>query len=90
VNWAAVWQYAVSGALVSWPVFLAGLWASHRKTREHVDQAVGSAVEQQNAWIRELTDAQTSELERRARQDRHQQGPEPYHRHGDAEHGSSG
>jgi hypothetical protein len=78
LNWTLVLQSVIAGALVSWPVFIAGLVVSHRRTREHVDRVTARQTEQ----IAELTDAQTSEIAG-ALERRHQQGPETYHEHGD-------
>lgn len=58
VNWHAVWQYVIGGAIVSWPPVLAGYWLTWRKTRKHVD----AATERQNLLIEKLTAQQTRDL----------------------------
>lgn len=76
MNWDAILQYAISGALVSWPVFIGGLWAAHVRTKQHIDRATQEQTEQ----IAEMTREQTGELERR----RSRQPGRTYHGHGDA------
>lgn len=81
MNWAAVLQYAVSGAIVSWPVFVAGLVVSHRKTRQHVDRVTAVQTEK----FETLTAEQTWQLEHA---DRGGRAAGRYHGHG--EDGSPG
>lgn len=58
MNWPFIWQQALAGILVSWPVFAAGLWVQHRRTVRHVD----AVTDQQTEIIRRMTNAQTREL----------------------------
>lgn len=58
LDWSTIVQYTISGAIVSWPVFIAGLWFSHRNTQQHVDQV----TEQQTHDVRKITDTQTATL----------------------------
>lgn len=59
MTWHDVLMYALSGAIVSWPVFLAGQFVSHRKIRAHVDRVTAYQTEQ----IAQFTDQQTRQLE---------------------------
>ena len=45
MNWTVVWQSAIASIIASWPLFIAGLWVSHRKMREHVDRALKGSSE---------------------------------------------
>jgi hypothetical protein len=65
----------MSGALVSWPVFIAGILLNRR----HVSRV----TEAQTEKIAELTDAQTEQLRDPGarRPGRHQPGPGGYHGH---------
>lgn len=72
MNWHAVAQYVIGGAIVSWPPVLAGYWLTWRKTRAHVDQRTA----EQNELIEQVTEQQTSALLRARR-------PGGYHEHGD-------
>lgn len=58
LSWTAIFQYAISGAFVSWPAVLFGYWLSHRKTTEHVD----AVTKAQTAKFEKITDEQTSDL----------------------------
>lgn len=71
LNWSLIVQYAISGAIVSWPVFIAGLWIGHRKARQHVDRV----TRQQTFDVKKITDAQTQNLLKGLRP--------PYHEHDD-------
>lgn len=62
LNWSAIVQYAISGALVSWPVFLAGLWIGHRKVRQHVDRVTEQQTDSIASGMRKITDEQTQSL----------------------------
>ena len=61
LDWSAITGYAISGAIVSWPVFIIGLVIGHRKARQHVDQV----TEQQTSAVRKITENQTTSLVRR-------------------------
>ena len=56
------WLQVLAEALASLPVFLIGLWFSHRKLRQHVDRVTAVQTED----IAGITADQTEELERRA------------------------
>lgn len=53
------WLQVLAEALASLPVFLVGLWISHRKLREHVDKVTRT----QTGDFEEITAAQTAQLE---------------------------
>lgn len=77
MNWNAVWQYVIGGAIVSWPGVIAGFWMTWRKTRNHVD----ARTEQQNELIERLTADQTAAL--LAARNRHPGPGQSYHGHGE-------
>ena len=58
MNWWAVLQYVIGGAVVSWPGVAAGLWLAVRKTKAHVD----ASTAEQTGRIEQITDAQTRTL----------------------------
>ena len=58
MSWDQVWELTLSGALVSWPVFIAGLFVSHRKLTRHVDKKLS----QQTGQLVNVTDQQTETL----------------------------
>lgn len=58
MHWSSVLGYAISGAIVSWPVFIAGQVLSHRKLRAHID----TKTRQQTGQLVNLTDQQTETL----------------------------
>lgn len=58
MSWGDIWGYALSGAIVSWPVFIAGQVISHRKLRQHVDNKLA----QQTGQLVNVTDQQTETL----------------------------
>lgn len=69
LDWTEITQTVIAGAAVSWPVFAAGIWISHRRIREHVDDVTGD----QTGQLKKITDQQTGIL-------LHRLGPE-YHGH---------
>jgi hypothetical protein len=73
LDWSAIVEYAVSGAIVSWPVFVIGLVASHRRAVRRLDQVTS----RQTGELRQITDDQTGELLSRLPGDR----LDPYHQH---------
>lgn len=80
MNWGAVLPYVVSGAAVSWPVFIAGLITSNRRIRRHVNDVTG----QQTAAIEEITRKQTEQIKSgQLRPGRPDGGPGQYHGHDD-------
>jgi hypothetical protein len=60
VSGPVFWTQVLAEVLASCPVFLAGLWVSHRKLKTHVDRK----TDQQTGDIKTITDQQTAELER--------------------------
>jgi len=58
LDWTLIVQYAISGAIVSWPVFIAGLWIGHRKSRRHIE----TVADRQTHAVRKITDDQTGIL----------------------------
>jgi len=55
---ADFWLSVLAEALASLPVFLTGLWVSHRKLRRHVD----TVTRTQTGRVRQMTDDQTERL----------------------------
>lgn len=78
MNWTLIFQYVISGAVVSWPVFIAGQVIGHRKATRHVEQVTG----QQTADVRQITDDQTSVLLRLLGQAYQQHAPRDEGREG--------
>lgn len=63
------WLQVLAAVIASAPVFLAGLWVSHRSLRAHVDRktdaqtgAIAELTAEQTGVIKEITAEQTSEL----------------------------
>jgi len=59
LDWSAIVGYAISGAIVSWPVFIAGLVIGHRKAARHVENVTGRQTDD----IRKMTEEQTRTLQ---------------------------
>lgn len=65
MNWSLVVGYAVSGALVSWPVFIAGLIWNAREGKRHTEARLTEQTADIKDFAEDLTKAQTAELRRR-------------------------
>jgi hypothetical protein len=67
---SSFWLQVLAEALASLPVFVIGLWFSHRRLRRHVDNVtraqtwdIKDITRQQTGVIEGITDEQTAQLE---------------------------
>ena len=65
MNWTLILGYAISGAIVSWPVFITGLVWNAREGKKHTEQQLAEHSADIKDFAEDLTRAQTQELKRR-------------------------
>ena len=65
MNWNLIIGYAVSGAIVSWPVFIVGLIWNAREGKRHTEARLTEQTTDIKDFAEDLTKAQTEELRHR-------------------------